>query len=128
MSAQRNSQNGKMKAPEHFDPAPVNATEDTPVQTNVKTFIAVISGCVIAAIFWSTLSIKVGAESNKLGAVETVTYSTKEKVQVQGFEIKNIDTRVTSLEEWRKEMLQQRDDIKAIRAMLEEQARKERKP
>lgn len=124
MSAQRNSQNGKMKAPEHVEQATVDATEDTPFRTNPKTIIAIIAGCVTAAVLWSTLSLRVNADSSKIEKVEVVASDLKDKVQVHCFEIKNLDTRVSSLDEWRKEMQQQRDDIKVIRAMLEEQLRK----
>ena len=127
MSAQRNSQNGKIKAPDHAEAVSVAATEDTPVETNVKTIIAVISGCVVAGVLWSTLSLKVNADSTKLERVELSSTEIKEKLQIHGFEIKNLDTRVQELEQWRKDMVQQREDIKVIRAMLEE-ARKERKP
>jgi hypothetical protein len=127
MSAQRNSQNGKMKAPDFVHADAMQATEDTSITTTPKTVVAIIAGCIGAAILWSTLSIKVSADSGRIDKVETVTVEIKDKSKDHGFQIDKIETRIFSIEEWRKDMQQQREDIKAIRFMLEEQARA-RKP
>lgn len=130
MSAQRNSQNGKMKAPDHMDQdqqpqKPV--TDETPFLTTPRVVLTIIGGCIGAAILWSTLSLRVNADSTKIEKVEIVAVDLKDKVQIHSFTLEKHDTRITALEDWRKEMQQQRDDIKAIRAMLEE-SRKDKKP
>jgi len=127
MSAQRNSLNGRTKAAEYIEPPVVSATGDTEIKTTPKVIGALIVGCVTAAIMWVTLSLNVSAHGARIGQAEGDVVELKRGSANSSRQIEKLDDRTASLEAWRKEMEQQRADIRAIRAMLEAQA-KQQKP
>jgi len=123
MSAQRNSLSGRMKYAEPAAPPAVSATADTEIKTTPKVIGALIAACVTAAIMWVTLSLTVSAHGVRIGQAEGDVVELKRGSVNSSRQIEKLDDRTASLEAWRKEMEQQRADIRAIRAILEAQAK-----
>jgi len=123
MSAQRNSLSGRMKYAEPAAPPVVSATADTEIKTTPKAIVSIIVACVAAAVMWATLSLTVSAHGARISQTEGEVVELKRGAANSNRQIEKLDDRTASLEAWRKEMEQQRADIRAIRAILEAQAK-----
>jgi len=132
MTSQRNSLNGRTKfaqpAVEPVAQTPITATGETEIKTTPKVIGALITVCVAAAIMWVTLSLNVSAHGVRIGQTEGDVAEIKREAINSNRQIEKLDDRTAKLEEWRKEMEQQRADIKAIRAMLEQSVAKKSAP
>ena len=122
MTAQRNSQNGRMKAAEHVEH--LDATEDTKIETTPKALFAMIGACCVAAVMWVTLSITVNAHGAKIEKQEVYQGDMSVKLTATTRQLEKLDDRTAALEAWRREMELQRDDIRATRKMVEDLTKK----